>query len=137
MLPNRIICFLLPLYLVLLSVIVAGAEDNGANVFIYHRFGDSRYPSTNTPLELFEEQLEFLKSGDYRVMKLSAIVDLLRHKREIPDRVVALSVDDAFLSFHQNALPLLQKYGFPVTPLGKVSGPVPSGSAGPLRKVAT
>lgn len=32
---------------------------------VYHRFGDDRYPSTNTSVEDFEDQMKWLKQNGY------------------------------------------------------------------------
>ena len=34
-----------------------------AACFVYHRFGDSRFPSTNIPLDDFERHLQYLKDN--------------------------------------------------------------------------
>lgn len=85
------------------------------NVFIYHRFGDSRYPSTNISLETFAAQLALLKDRNIPVLPLSKIAQMVRDRQPLPARAVGLCIDDAFLSFNQGALPLLQQYGFPAT----------------------
>ena len=38
--------------------------------FVYHRFGDERYPSTNIALDVFAAQLSFLRDQDFRVLTL-------------------------------------------------------------------
>ena len=82
---------------------------------MYHRFGESRYPSTNVTLEQLEAHLRELSSGGYRVMALADIVDALLGAKTLPDRAVGLSIDDAFLSVHTEAWPRLKKAGFPFT----------------------
>ena len=37
---------------------------------MYHRFGETKYPSTNVTLEQFEAHLDELKSSKYKVMPL-------------------------------------------------------------------
>lgn len=91
------------------------AVDNGAVVIMYHRFGDGRYPSTNITLEQFDAHLEELKKAKYTVMPLPEIVAALRQGEPLPERAVALTVDDAYASFWENAVPRLREAGFPVT----------------------
>lgn len=86
-----------------------------ASVFVYHRFGDSRYPSTNIELPVFNQQLEYLKQNNYTVLPLGQIVDLLKSGQELPERCVALTVDDGYLTFMTGAMPLLRQYGYPAT----------------------
>lgn len=86
-----------------------------AVVFIYHRFGDDRYPSTDTTTEQFKAQLDWLAANDYQVWPLPKIVQSLQDDKDIPDHVVAITVDDAFQSFYQNGYPLLKDHGWPFT----------------------
>lgn len=86
-----------------------------ATVFVYHRFGDSRYPSTNIDADVFESQLEYLKQHQYQVLPISEIVRRLQSGHALPQRCVALTVDDGYSSFLETAMPLLRRYGYPVS----------------------
>lgn len=86
-----------------------------AVAFIYHRFGDGRYPSTNTRPEQFQAQLDWLAANQYQVWPLPRIISELQAGHSIPDHVVAITVDDAFQSFYENAYPLLKARGLPFT----------------------
>lgn len=86
-----------------------------AVAFIYHRFGDSRYPSTNTRVEQFTAQLDWLAANHYQIWPLPRIVEYLQGNKPIPDHVVAITVDDAFQSFYEHAYPLLKARGWPFT----------------------
>ena len=101
------------------GVLIGGASPAAAEtravVIMYHRVGESRYPSTNVTLEQFEAHLRELSSGGYRVMALADIVDALLGAKTLPDRAVGLSIDDAFLSVYTEAWPRLKKAGFPFT----------------------
>jgi biofilm PGA synthesis lipoprotein PgaB len=101
--------------LFLLLTVAPAFADGQANVFVYHRFGDSRYPSTNIPLETFAEQLELLRQQNYTVLPLGEIVTILREGRSLPLRCVAITVDDAYRTFLTGAMPLLRRYGYPAT----------------------
>lgn len=101
--------------LLALSVPVNALAADQANIFIYHRFGDSRYPSTNISLDDFAAHLQLLAEGDYHVMSLGAVVSAWQAGQTLPERTVVLTVDDAFSSFLSGAMPLLRRYGFPVT----------------------
>src|SRR6185503_355428 len=91
------------------------AVPSHAVVFIYHRFGDDRYPSTDTKTEQFKAQLDWLAENHYEVWPLPRIVHYLQSGQAIPDHVVAITVDDAFQSFYDNAYPLLKERGWPFT----------------------
>lgn len=101
----------------LLAVIMAGpvlAADH-AHVFLYHRFGDDRYPSTNIALEDFEAHLQVLQEGRYQVLTLGELTTLILAGQPLPERCAVLTVDDVYRSFMSGALPLLQEYGYPAT----------------------
>lgn len=100
----------------------AKSETNGAVVFMYHRFGESRYPSTNIKMEQFRFELEYLKTHHYNVWPLSKIIKALKEGRELPPKTVALTMDDAYKSVYTKAYPLLKRYGFPFTVFVSTSG---------------
>ena len=108
---------MLPLLLLLLAFAATGAAHaaNHAVVVMYHRFGDGRYPSTNTTIEQFEQHLEELAAGSYTVLPLIEIVDKLQSGEPLPDRAVAITVDDAFISVYEEAFPRFMQMGFPFT----------------------
>ncbi|WP_339787648.1 polysaccharide deacetylase family protein [uncultured Imperialibacter sp.] len=82
--------------------------------FVYHRVGDSRYPSTNISTESFDAHLNYLKQNNFKVLTISEAVDYLKKPGE-RERVAVITIDDGYESFYKNGLPLLKKYGFPAT----------------------
>jgi len=89
-------------------------DGKHAVCFVYHRFGNDKYPSTNVTMAQFKSHLNHLKEERFDVMTLS---EALRYvKSDGPERRVAvISVDDGFKTFYENAFPLLQQYKFPAT----------------------
>jgi peptidoglycan/xylan/chitin deacetylase (PgdA/CDA1 family) len=71
--------------------------------------------------------MELLQSEGYRAVTLSAGVEILGTKMDVPPverstvtngaggKLVALTFDDGFRNFHTTAFPLLQQYGFGAT----------------------
>ena len=109
--------FLLPLVLMGL-VLGAVAETHAADhatILMYHRFGEDKYPSTNVRIEQLEEHLDILASGPYTVMPLDQIVASLTAGTPLPDRTVAITIDDAYLSVYREAMPRLKARGFHAT----------------------
>lgn len=105
-------------FLLLLSFgefLSAQNSDEGAVVFMYHRFGESKYPSTNITMEQFEKHLQYLSQNDYKVWSLSKIVRHIVAGREIPKKVVALTIDDAYKSTYTHAFARFKEYKFPFT----------------------
>jgi peptidoglycan/xylan/chitin deacetylase (PgdA/CDA1 family) len=97
-----------------LAPLAAHAADS-AVVLMYHRFGESAYPSTNVTIEQFEAHLAELKNGGYNVLPLKEIVEALESGKPLPDRAVAITVDDAYRSVYTQAWPRLRAAGFPFT----------------------
>ena len=96
------------------SVARAGATDS-AVITMYHRFAESRHPSTNVTLEQFESHLRELGDGAYAVLPIAEILSALRDRRALPEHTVGLTVDDAYLSVYRVAWPRLREAGYPFT----------------------
>ena len=106
------------LALALMTIMVSGpvsATQDSAVVLMYHRFGDSRHPSTNIRLEQFEEHVSELRTGGYTVVPLPQIVSALRDRTPLPEKAIGITVDDAYLSVYQQAWPRFRAAGFPFT----------------------
>ena len=106
---------LLAVVLAVLYGPAAWAAEFGAVVLLYHRFGEHDWPSTNIGLDQFEDHLAELSSSPYRVLPLPEIVEALSRGEPLPERALAITIDDAFLSVYQEAWPRLQAAGLPVT----------------------
>lgn len=97
----------------LLSLIFGVTLWADAHIFVYHRFNDSRYPTTNTSLEALRGQFDYFKKNGYEVIPLSKLIDALHAKQEIPDRWVVLTIDDNYKSFYDHGLSVFKEYGYP------------------------
>lgn len=95
------------------SAFTLSAQVSSISTFVYHRFGDDRFPSTNIKLEQFEAHLNYLKDNGYEVVTLSEA--LKRLDRNSFAKTAVLTVDDGYKTFFENGLPLLKKYGFTAT----------------------
>lgn len=103
------------LAMLLLSAATAAAAASHAVVFMYHRFGEDRYPSTSIRLEQFDAQLDYLAQNGYQVWPLERIVTHILRNEPLPERTVAITVDDAYLSVYEQAWPRLKARGWPCT----------------------
>jgi len=103
----------------LLAVVIISsslsAMQNYAVVLQYHRFDETKYPSTNVSMELFTKQINYLVTNSYTIWLLSKVVRYLLTKKQLPDKTVALTMDDAYRSVYTKAYPLLKKYHLPFT----------------------
>ena len=101
-------------FIILLFVIkFSFSEDQSTIVLMYHRFDETKYPSTSISSKLFEEHLQLIKRKNINVLSLDELVDVLINKKKIPKKSVFITIDDAFKSFYNHAFPILKKYGFP------------------------
>lgn len=92
----------------------ATSSQKNVVCFIYHRFGEDRYPSTSVSVADFKAHLEYLKNKNFTVMSLSQAIDYVASGDEAK-KVAVITVDDGFKSFYTRALPLLRQYNFPAT----------------------
>ncbi len=88
---------------------------SSAVVLMYHRFGDTRYPSTNITLEQFEQHLEYLQDNNFTVWPLSKILNYIAQAKSFPKKTVAITMDDAYHTIYTNAYPRLKANKFPFT----------------------
>ena len=84
------------------------------HIFVYHRFDDPKHSYTNTPTKNLIKTFEYLKSHNYKVVKLSKLVEMIKNKENL-DKVVSLTIDDTYKSFYTNGLPIFKKYHYPFT----------------------
>lgn len=93
------------------------AANNNSHIvcYVYHRFDDDRYPSTNISDEIFRGQLAYLKQNNFTVWPLGKAVEAIRNGDVVPPKTVVLTIDDAYHSFYENGLPLLEEFGYPAT----------------------
>src|SRR3990167_6574045 len=86
-------------------------SKSAAAVLMYHSISDSGWFFAVSPKE-FERQIRYIKEKANPV-RLSDVVDFLDGKKELPLRAVAVTFDDGYRDFRENALPILQKYNVP------------------------
>lgn len=84
-----------------------------AHIFVYHRFDDPRYKSADTTTSELIKQFEHFKNNGYKVVPLEDMVTKLQNNEEIPDKWVALTIDDAYKSFYEHGLEVFKRYGYP------------------------
>ncbi len=91
---------------------VAQAKKWNITTLVYHRFGDERYPSTNTSVADFEAQLTWLKENDYQSLTVS---EAHSKRDKQAGKFICITVDDGYRSFMENGLPVLKKLGMKAT----------------------
>ena len=82
---------------------------------MYHRFGDSRYPSTNIKKEQFSKHINELLKPKYNVIDVEKALLAINGIKPIKDRSVVITIDDAYSSVYKYAWPLFKKHNLPFT----------------------
>ena len=78
---------------------------------MYHRFNESKYPSTNIQLDVFKEQLKIIENQGIRFIHPRNFEESLSENKE--ERKILLTIDDGLLSFYRNAWPILKEKKIP------------------------
>ena len=87
------------------------SNDEGILSIMYHRFNESRYPSTNIQMDIFKQQIKIIEDSNYKFNNPNEFEKMFstpKIKKEI-----LITIDDAFLSFYQEAWPFLKKNKIP------------------------
>ncbi|NJB73225.1 polysaccharide deacetylase family protein [Thalassospira tepidiphila] len=97
------------------EMVAQSGDATSAVVFMYHRFGEGEYPSTNITMEQFDQHVKELTSGPYTVMGVPQIVSALADGKGLPDRTIGITVDDAYRSVYEKAWPVFREHNLPFT----------------------
>ena len=93
------------------KIIKSYSDDKGVLILMYHRFDESKYPSTNIQMDVFKQQIEIIKNSKYNFYDPK---DLERnfHVTKLEKKIL-ITIDDAFSSFYEVAWPYLKKEKIP------------------------
>ena len=87
------------------------SNDEGVLSIMYHRFNESKYPSTNIQMDVFLNQVELIKSEGYEFIHANDFqINFNIPKKQ---KKILLTIDDAFQSFYEEAWPFLRKNKVP------------------------
>jgi peptidoglycan/xylan/chitin deacetylase (PgdA/CDA1 family) len=86
-------------------------------ILCYHQFTDKTEGRNSMilPRHKFEAQMEFLVQNGYQVLSLRDVRAFLKGNKALPDKSVAITIDDGYENFFSVAYPILKKYNFPST----------------------
>jgi peptidoglycan/xylan/chitin deacetylase (PgdA/CDA1 family) len=91
---------------------------NRATVLMYHNIGippkEARLRGLYVKPRMFRFQMRYLKTAGFKVVTLKEIVDFIKGN-DSKEKLVALTFDDGYQDFYENAYPVLKKYGYPST----------------------
>ena len=78
---------------------------------MYHRFNESKYPSTNIQMNVFINQIKLINDLNYEFVHPDEFQqDFFTPKKK---KKILLTIDDAFLSFYEVAWPFLKENKIP------------------------
>lgn len=93
----------------------AGCEPQVA-ILVYHRFSATADDSMTVRVTTFESQLEFFREHGYRFVPLKNVVRWIENaSATLPDKSVALTVDDGHRSVYEALRPVVLRERLPVT----------------------
>jgi peptidoglycan/xylan/chitin deacetylase (PgdA/CDA1 family) len=91
--------------------LIEDIDDFGVISLMYHRFEENKYPSTNIKINDFKKHLKIIEDNKIAFVNPKKLKDeLLNNKKQ---RKILLTIDDGFLSFYENAWPLLKERKVP------------------------
>ena len=93
------------------SSILQEIDDFGIISLMYHRFEENKYPSTNIKVADFMEHLKIIKENKIKFVHPKNFEDYLKNNKI--QRKILLTIDDGFISFYENAWPILKAEKIP------------------------
>jgi peptidoglycan/xylan/chitin deacetylase (PgdA/CDA1 family) len=89
-------------------------ESDGIPILTYHSI-DSSGSIISTAPAVFRQQMTLLSEAGYRVVSLGELIGILNSKKPSTEKLIALTFDDGFQNFYDEALPVLVQYHFKAT----------------------
>ena len=78
---------------------------------MYHRFEENKYPSTNIKIEIFKKQINYVLKKNYKFYDPDMFNK--EYDKVKSEKRILLTIDDAYLSFYENAWPFLKEKRIP------------------------
>lgn len=102
--------------ILLVPLSVSATESFRVPILLYHRFGPTVADGMTITTPVFESHMKYLKDNGYRVIPLRQLIEHYRGKAPAPGpKSVVIVEDDAHKSVYSDMLPVIRKYGYPVT----------------------
>jgi peptidoglycan/xylan/chitin deacetylase (PgdA/CDA1 family) len=115
--PYTLYAYAMRIFLLLLLLLTAypAMAANHAVIIMYHRFGEDNYPSTNIGLDQFAQHIQILQTEGFTILPLPDIIAAIENGKELPDKTVGITIDDAALSVYTAGWPIFLKHRLPFT----------------------
>jgi peptidoglycan/xylan/chitin deacetylase (PgdA/CDA1 family) len=91
-------------------------EDTMSGVILsYSRIGEDSYPESNLRIQQFDAHLQEMAGEEYNVIPLPDLISAIKNQSKLPPRTVAITLDGAYRSSYENAIPKLLAQNLPFT----------------------
>jgi len=84
-------------------------------VLAYYSFSKNKPSKISITQDDFKAQMKYLKENGYHVITLDQLLGFFDYQEQVPEKSVAITFDDGWISVYEIAFPILKKYGFPAT----------------------
>jgi len=105
--------------------VVNGIHERTLCVLMYHKVNDLEGNTVTVPIGQFEDQMAQLGELGYTVVGLDDVIAHYVDGTALPAQAVLITFDDGYLDNLENAVPILQRYGYPAVlfvPIGYLGG---------------
>ncbi len=117
MFKRRLTLSFLVVFLVLSGAVLFVKSKYVVPIIMYHSvtFEDPGNNRLAVSARTFDRQMEFLKKHHYNVVTIAELADLIKNKKRIPAKTIAITLDDGYKNNYTYAFPILKKYGIKAT----------------------
>lgn len=103
-------------------------EDAHASILLYHHVSDRTPRVTSVTADELREHLTYLRDNDFTVIDIRDAIAAAQGRKEIPEKSVVITFDDAYQNIYTNGWPILKEFDVPWTlfvttdPIGQTAG---------------
>ncbi len=87
------------------------SNEKGIVSIMYHRFNESKYPSTNIQMNIFKQHISNIRGAGYKFLNPDLLKDVFF--KEKLEKKFLLTIDDGYESFYEHAWPFLKDNQIP------------------------
>ena len=86
-------------------------NEKGIVSVMYHRFNETKYPSTNIQMDIFLQHINSIESSGYKFLNPTLLPEIFFQEKL--EKKFLLTIDDGYYSFYEHAWPYLKKNKIP------------------------
>ena len=87
------------------------SNEKGIVSIMYHRFNESKYPSTNIQMNVFEDHITNIQKSGFKFLNPMLLSEVF--SKEKKEKKFLLTIDDGYKSFYEYAWPYLRENQIP------------------------